>query len=159
MPLEETNQRRLRAAQGFLELGLPLDANAELEEIDVEVRHLPEVLAVRLDVYRVLGRWEHMQAVAKRLSIHDPDEPRWILSAADATRHVESVEAAMVILCNAADRQPSVAMFHYKLACLVAGKGDMSAAKLHIGRAFELNKELRLQALDDEDLRAMWDSL
>ena len=50
MPLEDDNQRRLVAAQGFLELGLPLDANAELDEIDADMRNLPEVLAVRLEI-------------------------------------------------------------------------------------------------------------
>jgi hypothetical protein len=32
--------RRLQAARGFLELGLPLDANEELEQIEPEMRTL-----------------------------------------------------------------------------------------------------------------------
>ncbi|MEK0451642.1 MAG: hypothetical protein RL088_3910 [Verrucomicrobiota bacterium] len=159
MPLEDDNQRRLVAAQGFLELGLPLDANAELEEIDADMRNLPEVLAVRLEIYRVLGRWELMQTVAKRLSLVEPHQPSWIVSLAEATREVESAEAAYEILQKAAESHPNAANLHYKLACYGAVVGDITAAKHHISRAFELNKALRLQALDEKDLRAMWDTL
>jgi len=34
MPLENPDHRHLRAAHGFIELGMFLEANAELEEID-----------------------------------------------------------------------------------------------------------------------------
>ena len=54
-----------------------LDANAELEEIDPEVRHVPEVLVVRLSVYHALKKWEVMQTVAQRLALDDPKNPQW----------------------------------------------------------------------------------
>ena len=47
MSLESEEQTHLTAAHGYCELGMFLDADAELERIDAEVRHLPEVLAVR----------------------------------------------------------------------------------------------------------------
>jgi hypothetical protein len=34
MPLDRKDQRHLTAAQGYLELGMLLEANEELEEID-----------------------------------------------------------------------------------------------------------------------------
>jgi hypothetical protein len=49
-----------------------LDANEELERIDPEVRHVAEVLTVRLEVYRSLKKWELMRTVAARLAAHDP---------------------------------------------------------------------------------------
>ena len=52
-----------------------LDANSELEEIDPEVRHIPEVLEVRVQICPALKKWELMQTVSKALAIHDPDEP------------------------------------------------------------------------------------
>jgi hypothetical protein len=36
------------AAEGFLEVGMYLDADAALDDIDSYCRHLPEVLAVRV---------------------------------------------------------------------------------------------------------------
>ena len=44
MPLEGPDQLHLRAAHGYIELGLFEEANAELEEIDPFYRHLPDVL-------------------------------------------------------------------------------------------------------------------
>ena len=40
MRLEPANERLLTAAQGYLELGLPLDANEEIESMDADVRNL-----------------------------------------------------------------------------------------------------------------------
>ena len=51
MPLLPDDQRHLTAAEGYAELGMYLDANAELEEIDAEVRHVAEVLTVRVSIY------------------------------------------------------------------------------------------------------------
>jgi hypothetical protein len=64
MRLTEGDQKHLCAAHGYVELGMFLDANAELEEIDPEVRHVPEVLEVRVGVYQGLQQWELMQTVA-----------------------------------------------------------------------------------------------
>jgi hypothetical protein len=74
MPLELEDQ-------GYLELGLPLDA---------DVRHLPEVLAVRIQVYAALKKWELMQTVAKRTALYDPDKPQWTASWAYATRRARA---------------------------------------------------------------------
>ena len=72
MPLSAEDLKHLTAAQGFTELGMWLDANAELEKIDPEVRHVPEVLEVRVQIYRALEKWELMQTVAKKLTEADP---------------------------------------------------------------------------------------
>ena len=46
MPLADEELHHFTAAQGYAELGMWLDANAELEELDPFVRPMPEVLAV-----------------------------------------------------------------------------------------------------------------
>jgi hypothetical protein len=40
--------------------------------MDAEVRHVPEVLEVRVEIYRALKKWELMQTVAKKLTEADP---------------------------------------------------------------------------------------
>ena len=47
MPLSPDEQLHLRVAEVFMELGMYLDADAALDDIDPMCRHLPEVLAVR----------------------------------------------------------------------------------------------------------------
>ena len=60
------------------------DADAELEKIDREVRHVPEVLEVRLEIYQGLEKWELMRVVAKNLAGYDPDNAQWWISWAAA---------------------------------------------------------------------------
>ena len=108
MPLVENDLKHLTAAHGYVELGMWLDANAELESIDPEVRHVPEVLEVRVLIYRALKQWELMQTVSKALAIHAPDEPLWTVSSAYATRRADSIEQARIILVNATERMPNV---------------------------------------------------
>ena len=68
MPLEPEDQHHLTVAQGYAELGMFLDADSELEAIDPDVRHVPEVLTVRIQIYSALKKWELMQAVAKKMA-------------------------------------------------------------------------------------------
>ncbi len=157
MRLEPANERRLIAAEGFLELGLPLDANEEIESMDADVRHVPEVLAVRVGIYRALEAWPLMQVVARQLALDAPDKPDWTVAWAYATRRADSLDAARLILVNAVERLPGVAVFAFNLACYEAQLGDIGSAKKHLSRAIELRGDLRLRALEDEDLKALWE--
>ena len=159
MPLEPENQRLLTAAQGFLELGLPLDANDEVESMDAEVRHVPEVLEVRVEIYRALKKWELMQTVAKKLTEAEPADSRWPLAWAYATRRAESLDAARFILIAAWELHEKEPLIPYNLACYLCQMGKPEIAKDVIRHAFDLDPNMRLMALDDEDLKPLWDSL
>src|SRR6516225_4961313 len=77
MPLESPDQQHWQAAVGYVELGMFAEADSELDKIDPFCRALPEVLAVRLAIYRGLKKWELMQQIAKRLKEFEPDNVRW----------------------------------------------------------------------------------
>jgi hypothetical protein len=159
MPLIPDDQRHLTAAEGYAALGLYLDANAELEEIDAEVRHVAEVLTVRLEIYRGLERWELMRTVAGRLAAHDPDNAQWSISLAFATRRAQSIEAARRILLEAVERLSKEPILHYNLACYECQLGELEVAKARLAHAFRLEPKCRLMALDDDDLAPLWASL
>jgi hypothetical protein len=67
VPLEILDERHRQAAVGYAELGMYLEADAELDKIDPFCRAAPEVLAVRLGIYAGLKKWELMQVVAEKL--------------------------------------------------------------------------------------------
>jgi hypothetical protein len=159
MPLAADDARHLTAAEGFAELGMYLDANAELEEIDAEVRHVAEVLTVRVSIYAGLEKWELMRTVAGRLAAHDPADAQWAISLAYATRRAQSIEAAKCILLEAVERHPTEPILHYNLACYECQLGDIEVAKARLAHAFDLEPKCRLMALDDDDLAPLWDSL
>jgi hypothetical protein len=62
-------------------------------------------------------------------------------------------------MVNAVERLPNVAVFHFDLACYECQLGDFVSAKVRLQRAIELRGDLRLRALEDEDLRALWESI
>jgi Tfp pilus assembly protein PilF len=159
MPLLPDDQRHLTAAEGYADLGMYLDADAELDGIDPEVRHVAEVLLVRLEIYRGLEKWELMRTVAARLAAHDPENAQWPISLAYATRRAESIEAARSILLEAVERLPKEPILHYNLACYECQLGELEVAKARLAHAFKLAPKCRLMALDNEDLKPLWDSL
>jgi len=159
MPLEPQDQRHLEAARGYTQLGMYEDATAELETIDPFCRALPEVLEVRLEIYRAMSRWDLMQVVAKSLAQYDPRDPAPVISLAYATRRAESLAAAKSILEQALERHPNEPIVHYNLACYECQSGKLDEAKRHLQRAFELQPQCRGMALEDPDLEPLWDTL
>lgn len=134
-----------------------LDANEELENIDAEVRHVPEVLEVRVQIYWALEKWELMQTVAKQLTEVDPTDSRWPLAWAYATRRAESLDAARRILVEAWKIHEKEPLFPFNIACYMCQLGQTEIAKGMLEVAFKMDPRMRLAALDDEDLRPMWD--
>ena len=159
VPLEPPDQQYWQAAIGYVELGMFQDANDQLEKIDPFNRAAPEVLAVRLAIYRGLKKWELMQQIAKRLKEFQPDNVQWTISLAYATRRAYSIDVAMEILIDAEAKFPREAAIPYNLACYYCQLGEMEKAKRYLKEAFEIDLNWRKAALDDEDLRPFWDSL
>jgi hypothetical protein len=159
MPLEPDDQHHLTVAEGYAGLGMWLDANAELEEIDPEVRHVPEVLAVRLQIYRALEKWDLMAAAARKLAEYEPECLKWMDFWAFAVQRAESIEPADVILLQAFERKSTDAVLQYNLACYECQHGDLEAAKARLKHAIKLDPTLRLTALGDEGLKPIWSSL
>lgn len=158
MPLEDDEQRHLDAAEGFLDLGMFLDADSELERIDPFCRHLPEVLKVRVRVYAAMEKWELVQVVAKRLADNEPQVPKWLLLWADALRRTGAIASAKAVLLEAVERHPSIALLHYRLACCESVLGETEVAKARLGHALKMDVKLRIAALDEPDLKPVWDS-
>ena len=136
-----------------------LEADTELDKIDPFNRAAPDVLATRLAIYRGLKKWELMREIAKRLAEFQPDDIQWTISLAYATRRADSIQAAKEILLNAESRFPREAIIKYNLACYCCQLGEIENAKNYLKKVFEVDSTWRLQALDDEDLRPLWDSL
>ena len=155
----EPFEKHITTAQGYIELGMPLDANEELEQIEPEKRDATEVLALRVQIYSALKKWELMQTVARSLALRDPDNVQWTVLWAYATRRADSINAARLILLEAVERIPGAAIFHYNLACYECQLGDVEVAKARLKHALKLEPRYRLMALEDEDLEGVWASL
>ena len=69
------------------------------------------------------------------------------------------IEKANVVLDEAAKLFPTEWSIHYNLACYCAQLGQLDAAKEHLGNSYEVGnaQQIKLMALDDEDLKPLWE--
>jgi len=77
MEFSQEDLQHLSAAQGYIGLKMYLEANEELERVSPENRTSPQVLMLRVEIYRGLEKWYLMQVVAKRMAHGDPNNPQW----------------------------------------------------------------------------------
>lgn len=159
MPLAPENQTHLNAAEGYLTLGLFLEAEAELARVPLDAEPRAEVLMVKVHLYQATKRWLDLQAAAMELVSLEPFDPQWVLALAYATRRAKSIATARVILAAALNQHPANPMILYNLACYDCQLGDLRSAKKFLKTAFGLDPDLKNPALDDEDLEPLWTSL
>ena len=141
MPLEPPDQQHSQAAAGYVELGMFLEADTELDKVDPFNRAAPEVLAIRHAIYHGLKKWELMQEIAKRLAEFQPDDIQWTISLAYATRRADSIRAAKEILLDAEPKFPREGIIKYNLACYSCQTGDIEKAKNYLKKAFEIVRD------------------
>jgi Flp pilus assembly protein TadD len=122
-----------------------------------EDRNRNEVLGARVVLYMAAKKRDMVAAVASHLVKVDPQTPGWWISLAYAVRRTESVEKAEAILLRAQAIHPKVAMIAFTLACCASVTGRMEEAKERLRHAIDLDKDIRGLALDDEDLKPLWD--
>jgi Flp pilus assembly protein TadD len=149
--------KHVLASSGYLELGMFDDAALALEEIEPRTRHETEVLGARIALYITAKKWDMAAAVASHLVKVDPETAGWWISLAYALRRTESVEKAEAILLRAQAIHPQVAMIAFNLACYASVTGRMVEAKERLRNAIKLDKDIPGLALDDEDLKPLWD--
>ena len=159
MALAPPDIQHLEAATGYAQLGMWLDTDSELDNIDPFNCAAFEVLALRIEIYRGLKKWELMREIAKRLTEFQPANIQWILSYAFASRRALSIEVAKEILLKSVARFPREAVIYFNLACYSCQLGDLKSAKDFLKRAFEIDPNWRFIALDDVDLEPLWKML
>ena len=101
MPLEQLDTHHLDTAIGYLELEMFADADAELDLIDLQSRSVPEVLNVRVEVYRGAKKWDLMLAASKELAELDSSHVESIVNYAYATLRARFLQQAKAVLLAA----------------------------------------------------------
>ena len=151
--------KRLNAVQGYLHLGMEMDAWNELENTPAEQRGRPEVLKIRADVSRSMKKWELVVEITRHLAKIEPNDPRHPVNLAAATRKIAGEQDAADILEQAKSTFPNDAVLAYNLACYRAVLGRVDEAKKLLAEAVRLDSSLRPHSLDDPDLAVLWDSI
>ena len=157
MMLTTSDRKRLEAADGFLALGMPMEAHDELESIAPEARHLSEMLEVRLGIFQTLERWELVQTVAATLTKRDPQNLRaWIAWATAERRQGRQDETRRVLSAGITANCGRSGELWIALACLECEAGNLDRAKEAVETAIKSDGNLRLRALDEPALAPLW---
>lgn len=158
--VSKSTLRRLKHASGYLGLGMLNEAADELETIEGDDRLSADVMRLRVDLYMQAKQWDLLSAVARELARLSPeDETGWI-NWAYALRELNRVEEAKAVLLQAEPiHGPKSGVLHYNLACYHCLLGDLVEAKRRLSIACRADNQWKRAALDDPDLKAMWDDI
>jgi hypothetical protein len=149
-------QELLEAADGYLFLGLPTDALAELDKIPKEDRSQAMVLIACTRVLLHLKKWEDAEHLATQGTIRHPDHEEFTVQRAFALHQLQRGEAAMNVILEAPEWLRRTGILHYNLACYEAQLGDLKTARQCIKVACKMNTAMRKNAAVDPDLRGLW---
>ncbi len=138
---------------GFLELGMPEDALAELDELSVGSSL---ALHLRVDALLRLKNWQEAAAICLPMAEQEPSDPGWWIQAAYSQRRARSIEAAETILRKALHHHPKHGLILYNLACYacVQDRPDEARALMEQAIAIDPDQALAL-ANKDPDLAAI----
>jgi tetratricopeptide (TPR) repeat protein len=156
MPLSSTDQLHLNTAAGFLQIGEPVDAWNELEEIAPQARAQTEVIVVRLAVCRALKMWELAEEIARTLIRREPHNVMHVVALAEVMGKREGPIAAAAVYEFAIDRFPDFAPLRVSLAVELVKAGQIEDAKRVVKMAIKLDPDLKLVVLDHPGLSAIW---
>jgi len=144
--------KTLRAASGWLELGLADEALAELRDLPTHHQTGQQALELRLHAEMECESWNPAADTARLLCLKEPTEPEFFIHAAFCLHETGDTLAA----CNWLLRGPKTLFemptFHYNLACYLWVLGEGDRARDHLSQAFGLDASLRDDALFDRDL-------
>lgn len=145
-------KHRLSYTQGYLELGMLAEAEAELAAIPLPLRELVEVLALRVALLQEKHDWPALRLAAGEWARRQPEEATAWVTWAYATRRADSLAAAERILTEAEHLHPDEPTIQFNLGCYACQRGDLRAARQRVDRATGLEKRFAVLAATDPDL-------
>lgn len=152
--------RHVKYAQGYAELGLFREADAELAAIDPHDTRLPEVINAHVTVTWEAKRWEPLIEHAHHLARREPKEERGWIAWAYALRELGRIGEAKSVLLEAEPLHgDSSAVLHYNLACYHCLLGELEEARMRLHTAFRMHAPFKADAPKDRDLEALWGEL
>ena len=158
--LEPPDAFALSAALGWIELGNPTEALAELERVTPDNQAHPGVLELRWAALAELKRWAHAFAVASDLVRVNPQSVNGWLHRAYALRRMPEggIQLAWDALLPAGEKFKKEPVVAFNLACYACQLERMDEARIWLERAMKIGKrrEIQTMALADEDLKPLW---
>ena len=159
MTFNLTDQRHLTAAEGWLELGLHLEANTELEKIRPQLRDHPDVLDIRWQIYAKEKKWEACIDIATAIINRAPKRSDGWINRSFALHELKRTQEAFDLLLPVVDKFPKIWTIPYNLACYASVLHQFDP-QTWLKRALAVDQQtVQAAAIEDEDLKPLWASL
>lgn len=147
----------LRAAEGWLELGNPVEALAELHQIPQEFQTHPDALNLLWQIKALAKDWDDCIQIGNVLVEVDPERPDGWIHRSFALHENKRTGEALDALFPAAELFPSVWTIPYNLACYCAQLGRLEESQRWLAKAIVVNSaEVKVAARQDPDLAPLW---
>ena len=160
-PLNPPDSFFVQGARGWLELGNVKEAETELEKVHAKKRRHPDVLEVLWEICARRGDWDHCVELASKVIKAAPKRLQGYIQTAYALHRVKRTQEAWDILFPVAEKFPTDPTIKYNLACYATQLGRVWEGEQWLKLAFRIGneKELRLLASQDPDLKPLWEKM
>ena len=149
-------ERPLMATDGYLYLGMPIEALEELAAIPSVHQKDSAVLRARIRVLLHLRHWKEAERLSLEGLEHYPEEEEFMVQRAFALHQQSKGTEAVQVIMNAPEWIRRTGILHYNLACYEAQLGDLGTAEQCIRAAIEINAAFKKNAKTDPDLQRLW---
>lgn len=150
-------EKHLAYAVGFMDLGLHVEAAAELAQLPPEIRATPPALGLLMELAMAESKWNEVLPLAEALVGFDAKNERPWIAWAYALRELDRTAEAQEILLAGRRMisRPSV-LVDYNLACYACLLGELDDARALLTEVFTRDKSWRDMAREDPDLAALF---
>lgn len=160
-PLVSPDAHHVSAADGWLDLGAPNEAELELAKVSPANREHPSVLGLRWRILASRGLWAESVEFARQIVDLYPQEPDGWIHQSFALHELKRTKEAFDLLRGQAERFPAVMTIPYNLACYACQLGNLPDARHWLRKAVQSSDRtaVRSMALKDNDLEALWEEI
>ena len=160
-PLCPPDTHHLSAAEGWLELGDPDEALAELEKITPSMCGHIHVLSLRWLVFARLKQWTVCVEIGNSMVAAAPKLQFGWIQRSFALHELKKTKEARDLLLPVVEKFPKDTTIPYNLACYECQLGDLKAARRWLEKTLAMKgaKMIKRQALEDPDLAPLRDEI
>ena len=154
-----TFQQKIRAAEGYAELGMYDDALAELDQIDANQQDGLDTLRTRVEIILRKRDWKSALRSSLKVCQLYPDDSSGFIHAAFCLHELGRTMEAKQTLLDGPAKLLDEPVYYYNLGCYDAALGNLDQAKAYLRTSFRLDKSFRELAKSDPDLERIRDEL
>ena len=148
-------QHHINAAQGYLDLGMPDEALAELDRIPAQNRGGEDVVQLRIYILMRAQRWDKALVACEELQASHPGFPLAYIHGAFCLHELGRTTEAVALLSRGPESLRQEPVYFYNLGCYHAVLGDPAEAEKYLRTSFGMDGKFREIARHDPDLSGL----